>query len=223
MKLKLTQLRTVLFDLDNVLVWSEQQHFAAWQRVLLHMDYDPNIIDYTEIVGVADSQVASHLHQQYGLGQTPADLLAYKVNAFIKLCRQPFAHPAGRDNLLHTLASQYKLGLVSSSSESEIDCILSLAGLTPYFDFILAAEHCEKLKPDPWPYQKALALAQCKADEALVIEDSVSGISAAQAAGIAVIGMVAPEASAPQVPGVRYFQDFEQVHHWLMHESVIVE
>lgn len=64
------------------------------------------------------------------------------------------------------------------------------------FDTVLTKEDVDKIKPDPEVYLKALHLLGAKPSECAVIEDSLTGASAAAAAGIPVIAVYEPHSAA---------------------------
>jgi beta-phosphoglucomutase-like phosphatase (HAD superfamily) len=86
-------------------------------------------------------------------------------------------------NVPHCVASSSDLDRVSFS--------LSLTGLAPHFDRRLyTAQMVERGKPAPDLFLYAAEKMQADPLRTLVIEDSVSGVTAAKAAGMAVWGFV---------------------------------
>lgn len=53
--------------------------------------------------------------------------------------------------------------------------MLQALKLDTYFEAIVLGEECERAKPHPDPYQRALQLLGLQPHEAIVIEDSPSG------------------------------------------------
>jgi HAD superfamily hydrolase (TIGR01509 family) len=85
-------------------------------------------------------------------------------------------------NIPHCVASSSDLDRVSFS--------LSLTGLAPHFDRLYTAQMVERGKPAPDLFLYAADKMQADPLRTLVIEDSVSGVTAAKAAGMAVWGFV---------------------------------
>lgn len=77
-----------------------------------------------------------------------------------------------------------RLGLASSSDSEWVFGHLSRLGLRDYFDCVRCADDVKKVKPDPELYLSVLQALGVGADEAVVLEDSPNGISAAKAAGV---------------------------------------
>ncbi len=79
--------------------------------------------------------------------------------------------------------------VASNSSIKRVEKSLQVTGLYDHFSpNIFSAEHVEKPKPAPDVYHHAARSMSVLASECLVIEDSTTGVSAAVAAGMRVIG-----------------------------------
>jgi HAD superfamily hydrolase (TIGR01509 family) len=84
------------------------------------------------------------------------------------------------------------LAVASSSPHSWVDGHLQRIGLFHYFDVIKCKEDVRQIKPAPDLFLAALGALQLRAEEALVFEDSLNGVLAAQAAGIHVVAVPNP-------------------------------
>lgn len=80
--------------------------------------------------------------------------------------------------------SRVRLTLVSNSSRVQVGRILNHYNLSRYFDTIITSDDVNAGKPDKEPYVKALRVAGVLPNEALVVEDSATGITAARNADI---------------------------------------
>eukprot|EP00252_Welwitschia_mirabilis_P023652 TRINITY_DN6747_c0_g1_i2.p1 TRINITY_DN6747_c0_g1~~TRINITY_DN6747_c0_g1_i2.p1 ORF type:complete len:108 (-),score=31.22 TRINITY_DN6747_c0_g1_i2:159-482(-) len=67
--------------------------------------------------------------------------------------------------------------------------MISLVGLTDFFELVVLGSECERAKPFPDPYLKALEYFNVPPSKAFALEDSSSGIKAAVAAGLPVLGL----------------------------------
>lgn len=77
-----------------------------------------------------------------------------------------------------------KLAVASSSHHPWVDGHLQRRGIFDFFSAIICAEDSPRHKPDPAPYLLALQKLNVQPHEAIALEDSPNGITAAQAAGI---------------------------------------
>lgn len=78
----------------------------------------------------------------------------------------------------------YKIALATSSSHQVITAVLNKLNLWQYFDIISSADDEEYGKPHPAVYLTTLRKLNLPAADCMVIEDSLNGFHAAQAAGI---------------------------------------
>ena len=74
--------------------------------------------------------------------------------------------------------------LVSNSSRRQVEAVLDFYGLRGYFCGTVTSDDVRRGKPDPEPYAMALDLSGLSAGDALVVEDSPTGILSAENAGI---------------------------------------
>lgn len=74
--------------------------------------------------------------------------------------------------------------IVSNSTRKQVAMVLRYYGLEDSFDYSVASDDVSKGKPDAEPYLKALQLTGLAPEEALVVEDSDTGVRAAEAASI---------------------------------------
>ncbi|MBN9286814.1 MAG: hypothetical protein BGO43_05330 [Gammaproteobacteria bacterium 39-13] len=211
----LKNLKAIFFDLDNVLVFSEEMHFKSWQEVVKQFGIDPNQLHFQNLIGIADSKQAQLLKTQFNVQEDANLLWELKRKSFSSLIQQGFTAPLGRNEFLSKVSQKFITGVVSSSGNHVIQEILSLEKITNFFKFVIGHEDCSKHKPDPLPYLKALEIARVEPHEALVVEDSMSGILAAQKAEIPVIGILKDQTPDQLLPNVKYFTSFNEVNHWL--------
>jgi HAD superfamily hydrolase (TIGR01509 family) len=82
-----------------------------------------------------------------------------------------------------------QLGLASNSPRYLVDDALATAGLADAFDAIVTADDVEHAKPAPDIYRLVCDRLDVSPSEALALEDSASGVTAAKAAGLTCIAV----------------------------------
>jgi HAD superfamily hydrolase (TIGR01509 family) len=87
------------------------------------------------------------------------------------------------------------LGLVSNSPVEWVDEVLRPSGLADCFEVKLTPDEGLDHKPDPALYREACSRLGAEATRSVALEDTATGITAAKAAGLAVIGV-------PSIPGI---------------------
>ena len=105
-----------------------------------------------------------------------------------------------RDLLAKLKAQGTPIGLVSNSPLVFVERSLAIVGLESIFDVVLSAHEVARPKPAPDPYLEACRLLGVEAGPSVVaLEDSPTGVAAARAAGLTVIGV-------PSVDGVELLE-----------------
>ena len=121
------------------------------------------------------------------------ELLASKANAYEKIIQNGLPAIPGAAEFVLSAAKRFALAIASGSLRAEIEHLLQKLGLREKFSVLSTADDCERSKPDPEVYLKALSrlgeLPQLReprleAGECLAIEDAPLGVVAAQAAGM---------------------------------------
>jgi HAD superfamily hydrolase (TIGR01509 family) len=110
----------------------------------------------------------------------------------------------GARELLHELGARgTPIGLVSNSPLRFVRRSLEIVGLQDRFDVVLSAHEVAAPKPAPDPYLEACRrLGVAPGPDVVALEDSPTGVAAARAAGLTVIGI-------PSLEGIA----LEEAHH----------
>lgn len=176
---------TVLFDFDGVVADTEPLYDIFWGQMA--EKYHIGIPDFpAKIKGTT-------LQRIYDLYF--ADYSAEEHGKITRACEEyektmDFPEVKGTVRFLHTLKAEgYRVGLVTSSYRIKMERALKLMGLETVFDTIVTADRITVGKPDPMCYLLAARDLQAAPGECVVFEDSFSGIQAATAAGMRVIGV----------------------------------
>ena len=85
---------------------------------------------------------------------------------------------------LDVLAAEYRMGIITTSKQTDFALIHEKRSILDYMEFYLAREDYEQAKPHPEPYLRGLQRFGATAAETVVIEDSARGLKSAIAAGI---------------------------------------
>jgi len=188
-------IRTVIFDMDGVIIDTEPIHHAAFLKLFAELGIDVSAAEYAGFLGSSTRNVMQRLVASYSLPQAPETLLQRKRTLF----NQQFDTDPSLDLLpgvrpLLDDIRQAGLGLVlaSSASKATIKRVFDRFGLAPYFAHVVSGEEFEHSKPDPAIFLHAAELAGTPVAECVVIEDSANGVAAAKAAGIYCIGYASP-------------------------------
>ena len=91
------------------------------------------------------------------------------------------------------------LGLASNAEPENLEFLLDTARLRPYFWAVVDGHQVARPKPYPDIYLRAAELLGTPPKDCVVFEDSFTGIEAARAAGMAVVGV---GTTHDELPGV---------------------
>ncbi len=193
-------LRAILFDFDGVIANTEPLHFAGLRRTLADIDITLTESDYyANYLGFDDRGCFLAALQTNERPITPAvlhDLMTKKAIAYLASVRDHLVIFPGVREFVEQAAARYPLAIASGALRPEIELILEQAGLRKAFLHITSAEDVSRGKPDPQPFQYALAgLTHVRpnlgldAASCLVIEDSLPGIRSAKSAGMKVLAV----------------------------------
>jgi HAD superfamily hydrolase (TIGR01509 family) len=188
MKLRHPEPDLVIFDCDGVLVDSELLSYQCLSEALAQCGVALSEDDALELF-LGRSTAALLEHYQADPRVVPERFLAaLKADVFrqFKLALRPIA---GVEQLLSQLAIPFCVA--SSSDRERVSLSLDLTGLARFFgERVYTAQMVARGKPAPDLFLHAAAQMQARPSRTLVVEDSVSGVVAAKAAGMRTWGFV---------------------------------
>lgn len=176
----------IIFDCDGVLVDSEVLSCRCLCEVLATYGVK---LELDEALGLFLGRSTAAVLQHYAAhGRVlPNDFLSdlkTRVRRDFQMSLQPIPGIASLLSGLHVPCC-----VASSSDLDRVSFSLALAGLAPHFgDRIYTSQMVARGKPAPDLFLYAAANMRAEPTRALVIEDSVSGVTAAKAAGMKVWG-----------------------------------
>lgn len=177
--------RAILFDMDGTILNSESLHFEAISQLTNHKS--PYTID--DLYGMADVDVYPLIKEFTDLGLD--EFLEAKIQLMKIIIPTSKVSSILLDDIpklvLQLKAAGKKLALVTASEKETTYSLLRHCNLLQYFDIVIARQDTNKTKPDPAPYQHALNMLGIKKEDAIIFEDSPTGIAAAIASGVKVI------------------------------------
>ncbi|HKC41811.1 MAG TPA: HAD family phosphatase [Gemmatimonadales bacterium] len=185
----------VLFDFNGVLVDDESQHCEALQRVLadegITLTREQYYADYLGLDDRSGFVEAYRRAQRTVTSELLKYLVAKKSQLYLELVATSLRLVEGAPEFVRDAGQRFRLGIVSGALRREIDHVLGKTGLRPSFEIIIAADDVARCKPDPAAYLAAHKAFDAKrriaVDACVVIEDSLPGLQAARAAGMACV------------------------------------
>jgi HAD superfamily hydrolase (TIGR01509 family) len=191
-------IEAVVFDLDGVLVDSEQ----AWDgaRRELVEERGGTWTDGAEIdmLGMSSREWPVYLRDRLGVDMEPADISDDVVARMLAGYRTRLPLIPGAVAAVERMAARWPLGLASSSNRPLIDAALSGMGIGELFRATVSSEEVERGKPAPDVYLETAHRLGVEPAKAVAIEDSGSGIGSARDAGMRVVAIPNPHFPPPE-------------------------
>jgi len=194
----------VIFDNDGLLldtesVWTRAEHDLFERRGL---EFTP--ADKRELVGTSAEVAGGILERRLGEAGRAGALIEELNELVVAELEHGVEAMVGARELLHRLVERgTPIGLVSNSPLRFVQRSLEIVGFQDRFDVVLSAHEVAAPKPAPDPYLEACRRLGVEPGPGVVaLEDSPTGVAAARAAGLTVIGV-------PSLDGIA----LDEAHH----------
>lgn len=185
--------KAFIFDLDGVIVDTAKYHYLAWQKIANQLGIEFTPEHNEELKGVSRVRSlelilqlgkieASQEDKDKWLTQKNEDYLSYLVDM------DDSELLAGVLPVLRYLKERKQLIALGSASKNARP-ILEKTGIIHYFDAIVDGNDVSNAKPDPEVFLRAAELLNTTPENAIVFEDSVAGIQAANIANMTSVGI----------------------------------
>lgn len=185
------QIKGVIFDLDGVITDTIEYHYQTWQQLAdeegIPFDREAN----EELRGLSrrDSLIKMLGNRQIS-EEKIQELLDRKNRYYLEFIQNMDAQYLlpGVENLLNELrAANIKIGIASASQN--VHRVVERLGIGDRIDVITNVYNVNRPKPAPDVFVYAAEELGLLPRECLVVEDAESGIEAALAAGMWVVGL----------------------------------
>ena len=182
-------IRAVVFDLDGVLVDSEQLWDQARREVAIEHGGHWRPDATAAMLGMSSVEWSEYMRDTLGVDLPPGQIVELVVSSLLEQYRRRLPLIPGAREAVQRIGRRWPLALASSAGRPVIDTVLAVAGLQHEFQATVASEEVPRGKPAPDVYLEAVRrLGQPPADCAAV-EDSANGIRSAAAAGLHVVAI----------------------------------
>ncbi|MFT7520162.1 MAG: HAD superfamily hydrolase (TIGR01509 family) [Kiritimatiellia bacterium] len=188
-------IRAVIFDMDGVLVDSEPTWVASEIEVFgrhgVHLT--PELCSQTR--GMRVDAVARHWYARKPWKGAMVDDVAHEITNEVARRLRQRAEPLPGAKTAPALVRQMGLrcALASSSPMHIIDAVVDALNLREQLQELHSAEHHPQGKPHPAVYMAAAEALNVPPGECLAIEDSITGLISARAAGMRTLAIPDPD------------------------------
>lgn len=186
-------MKAIIFDLDGVLVHTDDLHYQAWKKLSdeIKVPFDRSINNRLRGVSRMESlEIILEQSEHYFTTAEKVEMTERKNNYYKNLLTIMDPDDISAE-VLKTLtelkARGHKLAVGSSSRNAGF--IIDRTGIRDYFDAISDGNNITRSKPDPEVFLKAAEYLKEKAENCVVVEDAQAGIDAAKSAGMMAVAI----------------------------------
>lgn len=178
-------LKGVLFDMDGVLVDSEAYICKAGMMMFKEKGLEVSEEDFKPFIGMGENRYLGGVAEKYNLEYDIEEIKARTYEIYDGLVKDELQPLSGVVQFIEKCRlKDLKLAVATSADETKMLINLREMGFTEDdFDALINGLMVERKKPDPEIYIKAARAIGLEAKDCLVVEDAVSGVKAAKAAG----------------------------------------
>ena len=182
--------KAILFDMDGVLIESEWLMRDTSIQSLAEYGVQARHEDFLEFTGCGEDRFVGGVAEKYGLRYDPA-MKERAYDFFGQRVLEETDVPEGVRQMLETLhARGLKLAVCSAADRRKVMYNLMAIGVTEdTFGAFITGSDVERKKPFPDIYLMGAERLGVAPRDCLVVEDAVSGIQAAHAAGMDAVGV----------------------------------
>ena len=203
----LTNKRVIIFDFDGTLsdsigIWNDVDYRAIKEMSGVDVDLETIQKERERVTLENKDKAVYEVYTEYLVNKykMPYDL-EYVIQRRREIAKEYITevidYKANADQALKKLKEKgYRLVLATTTARRTIDLynnqnknLMSKAKFDEVFDLILSNDEVKEKKPSPEIYLKVLEMLNVKAEECLVVEDSLEGVMSANSAGIEVLNI----------------------------------
>jgi HAD superfamily hydrolase (TIGR01509 family) len=178
-------IRALVFDFDGLILDTEEPVYRSWLEVYQAHGEELPFERWIQIVGSTTTGFHPQHHLEERLGRPlPKHVLDRRIGRRTEMILANRVLPGVVQHLDAAGELGLKLGVASSSTSDWVRGHLARLGILERFHCMRCRDDVEHAKPEPDLYVAVLDCLGVAASEAIAIEDSPNGITAAKRAGM---------------------------------------
>lgn len=193
----MSDVAAVAFDLDGVLIQSEQTWDDARRAVVRDAGGHWDASATRDMMGMSAPEWSSYMHDTLAVPLSAADIAQRVVRRVLDAYARALPALPGAAAAVSRLAARWPLALASSSNRVVIEAALQSLHLEQTFRVVVSSEEVPHGKPAPDVYLAAAHELGVRADQMVAVEDSANGIRSAVSAGMHVVAIPNTEFPPP--------------------------
>ena len=184
-------LEAIIFDLDGVLIHTEDMKVESWKRTLEKYNIKDGDSWYAKQIGTPGKKLAEIAVRDFSLPCEPESIFSVNREIYLSLLSGATATPISSSlTFLKSIPkTRYKIGLASSEYKAMIEHQVRRLGIYELFDSIVSGvDEVKNDKPHPEIYLLIARKLNVDPMNCIAIEDSSTGVISAKSAGMKCIG-----------------------------------
>ena len=181
-------MKNIIFDMDGLLIDSENINFNIYKDYLSQIGYRYTKEMYISLLGKRKEFAQQQFKKDFG-SSFPFDLFWEQTHIILdqELVHKPCLKIGCIPLLEYLKEHSYTIILATSSYKNRALNILKGQHIDHYFNDFICGDQVKNGKPHPEIFLEACKKIHCEPNQAIVLEDSETGIDAAFQAGCSVI------------------------------------
>lgn len=185
-------IKAIIFDLDGVLVSTDELHYRAWKALAGRLGVPFDRAKNDRCRGISRMASLDIVLEDAPTAYTQAEREAFAAekNETYRAMLASLTPADTLEGVLPTLAELrrrgYRLALASVSKNAPL--ILERTGLVRYLDAVADGNCITRSKPDPEVFLRAAEKLGMACESCAAMDDALAGIEAGRAAGMLTIG-----------------------------------
>ena len=183
--------KAILIDVDGTLIDSNDAHARAWAQALGSVGFHLSAARIRAMIGMGGDKILTRVDPALSDDSEPGRSISrLRERIFLNDYVWTLSPTPGARALLVRLHAEGMRRVVATSAKrTELDALLTTAGVGDQVDLATTSDDVANSKPDPDVVASALHKARAGANEAVYLGDTPYDVEAARRAGIEIIAL----------------------------------
>jgi beta-phosphoglucomutase len=182
----MTRTRAIVFDMDGVLIDSEELHAHAKRIAFAHAGIALTHADLRAYVGRSDAVMIDEIGARYRLTSGQRSTVLDEKTRIYEDEEQEIKIIPGAVEFVRWAAQHYRLAVATSATPRNRTANLDRLGIANLFEVVADLGDVSEPKPSPEVYLLTAARLALPPSQCMVVEDALTGVLSAKRAGCCV-------------------------------------